>query len=141
MNCSKNNLKSSLSCKDTPVGKTCNILLNDKTTEKKNRFFQYLHSILQNDKDTKKKNFWLKKLVPLCYITKTKDKSTLLLAKSGSILISEILINILINVKNAKRNFLPFSWMAKTQKKNLLLEKIWFHYMIKIKFKKILLLE
>ena len=30
MNCSKNHLKSLLSCKDRPVWKTCNILLNDK---------------------------------------------------------------------------------------------------------------
>ena len=107
-----------------------------KPQKRRTDLFQYICSILQNDKDTKRKTFWLKKLVPLYYITKTEDKSTLLPPKISSIIISENLINILINPKNTKRT----SCHSTEWQKYSLLEKSWFNYMVKIKFKKILLL-
>ena len=59
----------------------------------------------------------------------------MLLAKIGSILISENLINILINAKNKKQ--LPAILLnGKNTKKNSLLEKNWFHHMTKIKIRK-----
>ena len=53
-------------------------------------------------------------------------QNTLLLAKIDSILISENLINILINAENTKKDFLPFYWMAKTQKRTQFLKKCGF---------------
>ena len=59
--------------KDTPAWKTCNIILNDKTTEKKNRFVS--------------KSSW-KTLVPCYWITKTQKRRKYLFEKLGNILLN-----------------------------------------------------
>ena len=93
--------------KNTPSWKNCNILLNDKTTEKKNRFVSksLVHSPEYKDK----------------------KKEELLIEKIDSIILNDKnFINIIINDKNTKENFQSFYWIAKIQKKTHFLNKICF---------------
>ena len=134
MNCSKNHLKSILSS-------TISCLSSNATQEKSNKGKQKGHTCFKNLQHSPE---WqnTRKEEQTCfsifaafsrmiktqkrrtsdwknwshYIKWQKHKNTLLLAKIDSILISENLINILINAKNTKKNFLPFYWIAKHKK-------------------------